>query len=81
MNPYLLLAIVIASFGSGWIVEYKFHLADEAVAAYQQLTNAQMGQSQIIKNQQVIQKEINDAKPKDPCLTQLVPTNINKRLR
>lgn len=79
MNSYFQIAIFAAALASGIYLEHEFQLASQTVEAYRWVADAQRGEVSIIKDNQIIAKDIHN--DKDPCLNKPVPANLNKLLR
>lgn len=78
MNPYMLVGLFGVGFLIGMYADHEINLAGQVVAAYHKLAVAQTGEANIIKETQIITKDIRN--DKDPCLARRVPSDINKRL-
>lgn len=79
MNMYVYLGCFLVGMATGAFLDKEFHLAAQAVTAFQQLGIAQKGEAKIITDTQTLNKDIRNAK--DPCTNAVVPPSINKRLR
>ena len=78
MTPYIQIALFSLGLVIGGWLEHEFHLASQTAQAYHDLSVAQTGEANIVKETQIIVKDIHN--DKDPCLNDPVPADLNKRL-